>query len=83
MCSTGSETIGHGWRTNISAIECPVFLVTGDAEGAPVSPAVAQEARNINPQLEVVHFENAGHNIRRDAFEEYMRAVEDFLTRIE
>ena len=79
----GAETIGRGWRKNIPAIQCPILLMTGGLEAAAVTPAAAQEARNINPQLEVVHFENAGHNIRRDAFEEYMRAVEEFLTRIE
>jgi hypothetical protein len=39
------------------------------------------EAQRLCPSLEVVRFERAGHNIRREAFEEFMDAVTGFLAR--
>ena len=68
--------------TALSKISCPALLITGSREkGAIVSPAAAQKAKTILPQLEVVQFD-AGHNIRREVFAEYLAAVQDFLVRL-
>jgi len=65
--------------TALSKITCPVLLITGNREkGAIVSEAAAQKAKNILPNLDVVNFD-AGHNIRREVFEGYFKAVKDFL----
>jgi pimeloyl-ACP methyl ester carboxylesterase len=44
-----------------------------------VSDEVAAEIQALNPRVEVVKFENAGHNVRREAFEGFVEAVRIFL----
>jgi N-formylmaleamate deformylase len=70
------------WREVMSRIECPILLITGDPElHAIVTPEVAQEAARRWKNSEVVHISGAGHNIRRDRYEETMAAVRAFLSR--
>jgi pimeloyl-ACP methyl ester carboxylesterase len=73
----------YPWREVISRIQCPILLITGDpALGAIVTPEVAQEAAHIWKNGEVVHISGAGHNIRRDRYDETMAAVRAFLSRV-
>jgi pimeloyl-ACP methyl ester carboxylesterase len=59
-----------------------VLLVTGDADrGAIITPDIAEQARQLNPNLEVVHLAGAGHNIRRERSDAFGREVRDFLER--
>ncbi len=70
------------WRETVRAIQCATLLITADADkGAIVSQEHAAEAAQLNHLLEVAHIPGAGHSIRRDQFEAYMRAVKDFLAR--
>jgi pimeloyl-ACP methyl ester carboxylesterase len=70
------------WRSVAKRISCPCLLVTADVEkGAIVWPEVATAASTLCPSMVVVRLEKAGHNIRRESFEEYVDAVGSFLRR--
>jgi pimeloyl-ACP methyl ester carboxylesterase len=66
------------WRDTAKAIECPVLLVCGGSR-ALVDPEASDEAQRLNSNIEVVRFENAGHNIRREAYEGFVDTVRAFL----
>lgn len=66
------------WRELVQAFACPVLLVCGTPGSAIVSAETAAEAVSLNPRLQVVSFE-AGHNVRREAFDGYVAAVGSFL----
>ncbi|MDQ6675093.1 MAG: alpha/beta hydrolase [Chloroflexota bacterium] len=68
------------WRELLPRVRCPVLLLTSDPElGSIVTPDVAQEATRLLPSLQVVRVSGAGHNIRREQFEAFVREVRDFL----
>ena len=68
------------WPLLIRAITCPVLLITADTDrGAIVSPAAATALQALLPQVRVAHVAGAGHNIRREQYDEYMRSVGGFL----
>jgi N-formylmaleamate deformylase len=68
------------WRELLPCVRCPVLLVTSDPErGGIVTPEVAQEANHLLPSLQVVRLSGAGHNIRREQFQAFVRNVRDFL----
>lgn len=68
------------WQTLAAQITCPTILITADPEkGAIVTPEAAEEARRRNPLIEVVRLNGAGHNIRRERFDDYVAAVRAFL----
>ena len=67
----------------LGKVKCPALLITGNRrKGCIVSEKGTEKAISILPHLEVVHFD-AGHNIRREAFEGYMQEVKRFLSSIE
>ncbi|MEM8529597.1 MAG: alpha/beta hydrolase [Chloroflexota bacterium] len=67
------------WQETFRRIECPILLITGDTEaGAFVTPEQATELRTMWRQGEVAHISGAGHNIRRDQFDQYMTAIHAF-----
>lgn len=66
----------------LAQVTVPVLLITGSREkDAIVSPAAAEKAQSIHTQLQLAHFDT-GHNIRRENFDGYMRAVKDFLHQV-
>jgi len=68
------------WRAIVKKIQCPVLLITGDpALGAIVTPELAAEAQRLNDNIRVAHIAGAGHNIRREQFDAFLRAVRAFL----
>lgn len=68
------------WQDIVAAITAPTLLVHGvSAQGGLVTPAIAQEARALNPNLVTVEIEGAGHNTRRENFPDYLSAVQAFL----
>lgn len=70
------------WITLLPRITCPMLLLTADPErGAIVSPESAEEAQRANGNVQVVRVTGAGHNIRREQREPYMRALRGFLAR--
>ncbi len=70
------------WREIAAAIHCPVLLLTADTElGGIMSPeAGAEAARLANGRLE--HIAGAGHNIRRERYQDYRAAVRNFLQHV-
>lgn len=78
----GGAPDSYPWRELLARIQCPVLLITADPQlGAIVTPAAAQEAARLWKQGEVVHIGGAGHNIRRDRYDEMMTAVRAFVSR--
>lgn len=68
------------WSNLAPRLMCATLLVTGDPErGAIVSPETAEALRRASSRVQVVRLPGAGHNIRREQFEPYMRAVREFL----
>ena len=68
------------WRDALTKISCPLLLVTGDPEeGGIVTPETAAEAAAANTNIELANITGAGHNIRRENFEDFMRAARGFL----
>lgn len=62
------------------AIRCPTLLLTADVDkGGIVSPEAAADARAVNPLIQVVNIPGVGHNIRREAFPAFLKAVRSFL----
>jgi pimeloyl-ACP methyl ester carboxylesterase len=71
------------WQDTVRQITCPTLLITADPErGAIVTPGIAEEAAEICPSLRVVHIEGAGHNVRREQYESYIRVVRGFLDEV-
>lgn len=68
------------WPAVLSRITCPVLLLTADlARGAALGPEGVAALQALVPQLQPVHIEGAGHNIRREQFEHFLEAVRSFL----
>jgi pimeloyl-ACP methyl ester carboxylesterase len=69
------------WRELLPKVRCPVLLITADPErGGIVTPQAAAEAAQLLPGLKVVRLSGAGHNVRREQFDAYLKAVRAFLT---
>jgi N-formylmaleamate deformylase len=73
-------TRSNPWQEIVPQIACPTLLVIGDpAQHSIVTPDTARQAAEMNPLIQVAQIDGAGHNIRREQFEPFMRAVTDFL----
>ena len=72
------------WQDVVRRITCPVLLITADpALGAIVTPEVAREAAALCRNVKVAHIPGAGHNIRREQFEQYVDVVTAFLAEVQ
>ena len=82
-CSAAPGSVVDDWATSVRAFRVPVLLVCGGNEerGRIVPPSVAARAGELCPTLESVCLEQAGHNVRREAYDEYVAAVTAFLRR--
>jgi N-formylmaleamate deformylase len=70
----------QNWPEVSQAIRCPTLLVTANpARGAIVPPGTAQRVASMNSHIKVVRISRAGHNIRRDNYLPYLKAVRAFL----
>jgi len=68
------------WQSFFANLSSPTLLIYGESQrGGIVTSAIAAEALRINPHIEAVRIENAGHNIRRENFARFMAAVRAFL----
>ncbi|HEX5585923.1 MAG TPA: alpha/beta hydrolase [Acidimicrobiia bacterium] len=69
------------WRDVVARIAVPVLLVCGGdvSRGRLVTAEQAAEARECCPTLEVALFPEAGHCVRREAYDGYISAVRRFL----
>lgn len=71
------------WRSVAKAITVPTLLITAEPErGSIVTAEIAQEAKSLNPLIQVVQIHNAGHNIRRENFPAYLAAIRAFLAEL-
>ncbi len=71
------------WRDLVARMQKPVLLIYGEPElGGIVTPVVAAEARRINPLIFPYQIAGAGHNIRREQFDEYMPAAQEFVAAV-
>ena len=79
----GSGVGAEDWASLCAEFRVPVLLVCGGSEerGRIVPPSVAARAVELCPTLESVCLEQAGHNVRREAYDEYVAAVRAFLRR--
>jgi pimeloyl-ACP methyl ester carboxylesterase len=60
-------------------ISCPAILFSAEGSKAAAKPADIIELKKMIPHLQEVHFDGAGHNIRREQFEKYVETVQTFL----
>lgn len=68
------------WPEIVERIQCPGLLVYGEADlGGIVTTGVADAVRNINAGIGTVAIAGAGHNIRRERFDEFAALVAEFL----
>jgi hypothetical protein len=75
-------TAAVDWPSALQRVECHVLLITGDpARGAIVTWENAADLGRQVPQTIVAPIAGAGHNIRRDRFDDYMEMVRSFLER--
>jgi pimeloyl-ACP methyl ester carboxylesterase/DNA-binding MarR family transcriptional regulator len=70
----------QAWQGLVNRIDCPGLLITADpAKGSIITPEMATEAQSLWEGLQVVHLPAAGHNVRREAYDGFMAAVQAFL----
>jgi N-formylmaleamate deformylase len=70
----------EGWKEVFQAIRCPTLLITANpAKGSIVKPETAQMVHSVNSNIKVVRITRAGHNIRRENYPQYLKAVRAFL----
>jgi N-formylmaleamate deformylase len=68
------------WQSLVPNIKAPTLIIYGESErGSIVTAKLAGEARKLNPLLSSVQIANAGHNIRRENFFDYLACVKKFL----
>jgi pimeloyl-ACP methyl ester carboxylesterase len=71
------------WKTILPRIKCPVLLITADPSyGSLVTNEGAKALQLLIPQLQIANISEAGHSVRHDQFEKYMKAVQTFLAEI-
>ncbi len=74
----------HPFEETVVKIQCPTLLIT--AENGVVSRETAEKAAKLwksKQPFKWVRIKGAGHNIRREQFAAYMKAVEEFLKEAE
>ncbi len=68
------------WPATLRRITCPALLITGDPDrGAIITEESAAALQVLVPRLRVAHIPEAGHSIRRDQFDRYLKVVRAFL----
>ena len=68
------------WQEIVPRIQCPTLLVAGDEQrGAIVTEALRRQIDADYELIQTQQLEGAGHNIRREQFEEYVALVRAFL----
>jgi pimeloyl-ACP methyl ester carboxylesterase len=68
------------WKQLLGRITCPALLITATPSlGAIVTRESAKSLKAQLPQLKIAHIPGAGHSIRREQFDRYIKAVCAFL----
>lgn len=71
------------WTDYLGSTRCPILLLMGDpALGGIINPKTASEAERWWTSGKIIQIPGAGHNIRRDQFEAFIGAVEEFLANV-
>lgn len=65
------------WKDTIKKIRNPFLLLISDK--GMTSQKAAEETNQLNKLGKWIRISNAGHNIRRENFEDFMKAVVNFL----
>ncbi|HHX63254.1 MAG TPA: alpha/beta hydrolase [Chloroflexi bacterium] len=72
---------GKPWQDLVRAIRCPILIIRADpAKGGGVTEEVAAEIQSVGRDVRVVHLPEAGHNVRREAYDGFMAAITEFLS---
>jgi pimeloyl-ACP methyl ester carboxylesterase len=72
----------NDWRELAKSITIPTLIVTGDNDrGANVTPTLGVEAVQLLKKGEFGHISAAGHCVRYEQYQPYLRMVELFLKR--
>ncbi|MCA9836172.1 MAG: alpha/beta hydrolase [Trueperaceae bacterium] len=66
------------WQQIVRDLSCPTLLLTGGKE-AIVDEATAKKAAALNSLVSVANMSEAGHSIRREQLDDYLKAVTPFL----
>jgi pimeloyl-ACP methyl ester carboxylesterase len=68
------------WQNYMPLITVPTLLMYGEEGfGGIVTKEIAAEVRSLNPRITTTQIDGAGHNIRRENFDDYMQVVRSFL----
>ena len=68
------------WQDYVARITAPTLLIHGETgHDGIVTDAIAAEAMSLNPRIVTRCIPGAGHNVRRENFEDYIEAVLGFL----
>ena len=67
----------------LNHILCPTLLITAEqARGAILGDFEVDQLKAMIPKLKRIHIPEAGHNIRRDQFEDYIEILKDYLPKV-
>ena len=76
------EKVYTGWKNILGRINTPILLLTGDnSRGAYINSDVSNEIAELNSRAQIISI-SAGHSIRRDAFDEYVKSLDIFIQKI-
>ena len=68
------------WQTLLPNVRCPTLVIRADVEqGGILDPAGVTALRTLIPHVQSAQIGNAGHSIRRDQFDDYMKLVQAFF----
>ncbi len=70
------------WRETVPGISCPSLLIFGDQKDGCdgiVTADVAREVIALNSSFSSTHIPGAGHNLRREKFQAFIQAIDEFL----
>jgi len=76
------ENVYTGWKNILGRINMPIAVLTGDnSRGAYITSDVSRGIVELNSGTQITNI-SAGHSIRRDAFDDYVKALETFIQKI-
>lgn len=77
------EYLPVSWQEHLSKITCPALLLIADqSAGAILNPEMAGEIASYIPDMHIVKIHGAGHNIRREQYDAYVKAVQQFIMKL-
>ncbi len=71
------------WWEIVQQIQCPGLIITGDPElGAVLTPQVTGQIERLWRKSKTVRIAQAGHNVHREAYMNFLREVAAFIKRL-